>query len=110
MALALGFAHPDHMLAQLTSAQIAEWSAYYSIEPFGTRVDWMRSGLIGSILVNINRKKGAQPVRPIDLVPRIPEAEETVKKQTPEQHKSAVMRIIDWAKSTGRLTQGKRNG
>jgi hypothetical protein len=31
LCLELGYAHPDHLLAQITSKQIEEWKAYYYV-------------------------------------------------------------------------------
>lgn len=35
MALALGYVHPDVMLAQLTSSQVADWIAFSRLEQIG---------------------------------------------------------------------------
>ena len=36
--MTLGYAHPDHWLAELTSAQVAEWIAYATLENVGPPV------------------------------------------------------------------------
>lgn len=39
--MALGLLHPDKLLRELSSKQIAEWAAYSELEPFGERNrDW----------------------------------------------------------------------
>ena len=35
LALALGYPHPDHLLKELNSRQIGEWSAFGMMEPIG---------------------------------------------------------------------------
>ena len=43
--------------------------AYEHIEPFGeTRAD-LRTGIVASILANVNRKKGARASKPKDFMP-----------------------------------------
>lgn len=36
--MALGYPHPDILLAQLTSRQVAEWVAFATLEPVGNAV------------------------------------------------------------------------
>lgn len=35
LCLALGVVHPDYLLRQINSYQLAEWMAYFQIHPFG---------------------------------------------------------------------------
>lgn len=61
LALALGFPHPDHLLAQLTSSQLAGWMAYSSIEPFGEYRSELRHGQQMALQANINRDNKRKP-------------------------------------------------
>jgi len=54
----------------MDSRELAEWMAYYRIEPFGeNRADY-RAGVISSVLANINKKKGSKAFKPEDFVPQ----------------------------------------
>lgn len=71
MALALGYAHPDHLLRELTSWQITEWLAYYQIEPWGEERGDLRAGIVASVTANANRdpKHRKRPYTPQDFMP-----------------------------------------
>jgi len=92
LALALGFPHPDHMLAVLTSKQITEWIEYHAIEPWGEPAAWYRSGILASLIANIHRAKNAPPFTPADFMPKNPERTKP-KKQSPEEMKTALLQI-----------------
>jgi hypothetical protein len=58
LALALGYANPDAMLAEMKPRHLAEWLAFYRIEPWGeTRAD-IRAALQTMQLVSAS---GAKP-------------------------------------------------
>jgi hypothetical protein len=57
------------LLAEIDSAELAEWQAYYSLEPFGEAVADQRHGLAVSVLANINRNPKREPYRPVDFIP-----------------------------------------
>lgn len=50
LCLALGYAHPDHLLSQLTSPQLTDWLAYMSIYPIGERRADIRQGYSTALL------------------------------------------------------------
>jgi hypothetical protein len=97
LSLALGVEHPDFLLERLTSAQIAEWLAYYAIEPFGYRVDWLRTGVVASTIANASRARRSRKFAPEDFMPKEPDLGPP-KKQTMEQLKDAVLKIYAMAK------------
>ncbi len=66
------------LLAKMTSRQLAEWIAYYRMEPWGEDRADLRSGIVASTMANINRKKGASPFKPEDFMPRFDKKKETV--------------------------------
>jgi hypothetical protein len=68
----LGIPHPDYLLACLTSRQISEWIAFSELEPFGEQIDWLRTGVLASLIANVNRQKGAKPFKPTDFMPEEP--------------------------------------
>lgn len=49
LCLALGFAHPDILMAQISSKQLAEWRAFYAIDPWGEWRQDRRTALLGSM-------------------------------------------------------------
>lgn len=59
----------------ISSDEIAEWAAYYQIDPFGSIRGDMQAGIITSNLMNIHLKKGATPLKPQDFMPRFGEPE-----------------------------------
>lgn len=57
------------MLAEMTSAQFAEWMAYSRLEPWGEERDDLRTGIVASTMANINRGKSRKPYKPTDFMP-----------------------------------------
>lgn len=58
------------MLVRVTSRDLTEWMAYYSVEPFGEREHEYRAALIASTMANTARdaKKHAQPFSPSEFM------------------------------------------
>ena len=54
---------------------------FYSLEPFGSEVDFMGHAITASTIANINRKKGTKPYVPADFVPKF----EKKKKQSVDE-------------------------
>jgi hypothetical protein len=48
-------------IEQWSNSEIAEWSAYYELEPFGQERSNLHAATIASILANANRGKDAAP-------------------------------------------------
>ena len=70
LCLALGYPHPDILLASLSSAQIAGWMAFYTVEPWGIETEDLRSGIVASTMANCHRdpKRNAYTIK--DFMPR----------------------------------------
>lgn len=71
MALALGWPSVAWGLAHISSRELAEWQAFYALEPFG---DWradLRSAIVASVIANANRdaKKRHKPFAFKDFMP-----------------------------------------
>lgn len=77
----------------MDSTQIAEWQAFYSIEPFGEAVEWYRTGVVASTVANMLRNRKSSPVKPTDFVPKEPK-----KKQTPAEMKAAMLAFYNASK------------
>lgn len=67
------------MLAGMTAAQLARWRAFAAAEPFGFDAEWLRFGMLASVIVNSNPFRGANAptAQPSQFVPRVkrPDAE-----------------------------------
>ena len=66
-----GYAHPDHLLRDLTAEQILEWELYFKKEPFGHELGFYQAGIISSVIANVNRGKGARAFSPEDFIPEM---------------------------------------
>ena len=67
------------MLERMSAAEMSEWQAYYTINPFGDVRDDLRAGIVASTIANANRGKGQKPFAPADFMPDF----------TPPQQKAA---------------------
>lgn len=93
MRLALAMGRPVRALQrEMTSAEFAEWCAYYQLEPFGPPADWARHGAQMALWANAHRKPGTRPYRPDEFLPRAP--------QTPEEQ-IAIFRALAQHKHDG---------
>ncbi len=53
---------------KLSAYELAEWRAYYDLEPFGdVRADY-RTGLLASLVANMFKGKGEKLITPIELM------------------------------------------
>jgi len=75
-------------LEQLSSIQLAEWEAYYQLEPFGEYQEFWRTGLLASMIANALRGKGQPSARPEDFIP------ETFKPPRPQQTKKFLRDVL----------------
>lgn len=61
LALALGYANPDAMLAEIPERILQEWVVYYREEPWDEeRADW-RAAMIAWTMASIWHEKGPKP-------------------------------------------------
>lgn len=75
-------------LEHISSHEIAEWIAFYSIEPFGSVRGDLQAGIVASTVANVNRDpaKRSEPFSPLDFMPKWDEVTEPEKpRQTWEQ-------------------------
>lgn len=99
LALALGYPHPDILLAMLTPQQFDEWIAYWTLEPFGYETEWQHAGVVASVIANVHRKKHSRSYKPSDFIPKVRKAP---KKQTVKEMIEQAKLIELWARKTGR--------
>ncbi|MER3438632.1 MAG: hypothetical protein C4346_14170 [Chloroflexota bacterium] len=89
------------LLRRISSRELTEWMAFFTLEPWGTEVEDWRFGMVASVIANVNRdpKRRRRPFEPREFMPeRRRKKQET---QTPEEQ----ARILEmWANAfdTGR--------
>ena len=76
MALALGCTVRE-LLARIDSRELAEWRAFYQMEPFGHFRGDLQAGIIASTIANVNKGKKGQAFTPADFMPLIEKQEQT---------------------------------
>ena len=70
----MGVVHPDYLLDQLDSRQIAEWIAFSRLEPFGERMADIRAGQVCATVANYAgkmRSSDAPLAHPGDFMPSL---------------------------------------
>ena len=67
----MGYPHPDYLLDVLSGTQLREWEVYYQTKPFGSQLGFYQSGIIASVLANVNRdsKRTPTPFKHEDFIP-----------------------------------------
>lgn len=58
------------MLAEMTSSQVAEWMAFYRLEPWGAHEEDRRTATIAATIANTSPGKKRKAWRPDDFMPR----------------------------------------
>lgn len=66
----LGWVDVDSMLDSITPEQFEEWLAFgLYLEPFGSDVEWLKTGTIASMIYSANGGKG-EGTKPSDYIPK----------------------------------------
>lgn len=86
-------------MAEIDSAEFAEWIAYYQVEPFGEERADLRAGIGAAVVANVNRGAGAKAFSAVDFMPQF--GGKRSDEQTPEQM-MAVMLAVDAAQKARR--------
>lgn len=83
---------------RISSAEFAEWMAFYSLEPWGDEYEALERGVIAATIANTARdsKKRKQPYEPREFMVRF-------RKQAPKQSGS----LLDKVKMINRMMGGK---
>ena len=90
----------------MSSRELAEWMAFFELEPWGTEVEDWRAGLIASTVANANRdqKRRRRPYEPQDFMPR----RDIRSKETEEQSVEDQIAIVEmWARLLGNQEGGR---
>lgn len=53
---------------RMTARELAEWRAFYDLEPFGDLRNDFRTGILASIISNMFREKRDKPLTPVDFM------------------------------------------
>jgi hypothetical protein len=94
LAMALGYANVDDMLASITSRQLREWMEFYRLEPFGEERADLRAGIIASTIANVNRSsRTAKAFSPKDFMPDFDRGRGPRKRQRLEDMKAAALAL-----------------
>ena len=66
------------MLQRMSSSELSEWAAYYSLEPFGGGVQFLGHAITASTLANIHRPKGHRAYKIEEFMPKFEKKEQSV--------------------------------
>lgn len=81
------------LLSKIGSDELAEWAAFYQIEPFGDYRADVRSGIIASTFANANRSSKTQPFKIEDFMPYLDKKKDKI---------SDIEQLKSWLKSVGK--------
>lgn len=71
------------LLKRVSSLELAEWMAFYRLEPFGEERDDLRTGIVASTVAETARdtKRRRRPYRPKDFMPQFDRMQQTWEQQ-----------------------------
>ena len=78
--MALGIPR-DEMLQRMSSREITEWIAFYSVEPFGQDTQYLGHAITAATIANTNRGKGQKAMKAEQFMPQFRNREQTVDEQ-----------------------------
>jgi hypothetical protein len=90
---------------------MAEWEAFYSLEPWGFRADWYPFAVVAATIANAMRSRKSKAYKVEDFMP--PDADARRAPQSIEEMKAALISIYDMAKRKGlakKKPRRKRSG
>lgn len=91
------------MLARVDSAELSQWMAFWSIDPWGgTRGDW-QAATVAACVVNMLRGDGRHS-SPEEFVPRFGRVDEEAEKRRRLEARKAAFRV--WARACGGEVKG----
>lgn len=95
------------LLARVSSRELAEWAAYYALEPFGDARADLRAGIVASTVANTARdpKKRRQPFQPDEFMPQFRQQKQA---QTVEEQQAIARQFA--AAGLGRISKRKEPG
>lgn len=57
------------LLDRVSSEELAEWQAYYKLEPFGPMVSHVMVAQLTQLMANVNRQRNSEPYKLADFLP-----------------------------------------
>jgi hypothetical protein len=69
------------MLQRMSSQELTEWLAFYSLEPFGGDTPYLGHAITAATVANSNRKKGSKAAKVEDFMPKFERHEQTMEEQ-----------------------------
>lgn len=66
------------LLARISSKELTEWMAFYTLEPFGVETEFLGHAITSAVVANANKPKGKKSYTPEDFMPKF----QKKKKQT----------------------------
>jgi len=67
--MALGLPRAE-MLARMSSAELSEWVAFSTLEPFGAEASYLGHAITASTIANVNRQKGQRAHKVDEFMPK----------------------------------------
>jgi hypothetical protein len=79
-----GRLHVDQVLAELSGDELAEWQAYYALEPWGD--EWKRTALVAMLIAETHRNpdEREEPFELDEFMPRFESSEDERGDETEE--------------------------
>jgi hypothetical protein len=61
----------EELLDTMSATELADWAAYYAVEPWGSEAAFLRTGIVTALIANTNRdsKRKPEPFVPSDFIP-----------------------------------------
>tara|TARA_R110002020_G_scaffold273792_1_gene488962 strand:+ start:8252 stop:8506 length:255 start_codon:yes stop_codon:yes gene_type:complete len=66
------------LLQRIDSTELAEWIAYYGIEPFGQEREALHSGIIAATIANAHSSSKCKTYQPADFMPDFEAKEQSI--------------------------------
>jgi len=75
--MALGLPRAE-MLARMSSAELSEWVAFSTLEPFGAEASYFGHAITASTIANVNRQKGQRAHKVDEFMPKFEKQAQSV--------------------------------
>jgi hypothetical protein len=76
-------------IARCDAEEFREWMAFYELDPWGGERGDLRTGIVASVIANVNRPSGSKPITPSDFMPEFGPRDEERKTQSLAEMKAA---------------------
>ena len=90
-------------MERIDSREFGHWLAFYGLEPFGSEVESLRTGIIAKTVADVNRPRGKSPYPIENFMPGKARA-----KKTADQIKAGLMAFVK--AHNARIRKGGKGG